>query len=122
MDYLELVDRRWLYVYPDRRDWADFAAEPHIAYHTRILSAVANTVIVKINAATVPAKAVLHVGFFIRLAAVVRGNFANVVQKIEVADASTAAQTMYRALLRAGCISTATVGKIVFVSTSKKND
>lgn len=122
MDYLELVDRRWLYVHADRRDWADFEAEKHIAYHADVLSSVASTVIVKINAATVPAKAALHIAFFVKLAAAVRANFANVVQTIEVADASVATRALYRTLLNAGCIGTATVGKIVFVASSKKKD
>jgi len=122
MDYLNLVDRRWLYVYAERRDWADYTADTHIAYHCSVLSGVVTPITVKVNAATVPAKALLHVAFFVKLASIVRAKFPNTVRKIEITDASATTQALYKALLRVGCVGTDTVGKIVFLKTSKKTD
>jgi len=116
MDYLELVGGRVLNVYPERRDWGDHRVQVHVDYHRSVLRAVCGTVRVRVDAANVPLKALLHFRIFARLCAVVRDEFKDTVEDIEIAGASTVVVKLHGMLAWWGHIGTRTASKIRFVA------
>jgi len=122
MDYLELVGGRVLHVYPGRRDWDDYRVQVHVDYHRSVLRAVCGTVRVRVDAANVPLKALLHVKTFARLCVVVRDEFKDTVEDIEISGASAAAVKLHSMLAWCGYIGTRTATKIHFVPARPTKD
>ena len=102
-------------VYPEKRDWNDYSVAPHVAYHRAVLSAAIAPLVVRVDASSVPASAVLHLATFVELARVVRAEFKGLVGEIYITNAPAVVRALYALLQTSGAIGAQTVGKITFV-------
>lgn len=108
------VNDNFVHVSAAARDWSDGNTAAHVEYNRAALAAATKPFFVVVDAAGMPASAMLHVGFFRSLCALARNEFRGQLGGCTVRAAPYAVRLLYGSLVACGVVPAETAKKVAF--------